>query len=351
MSLEKKITLLRSFPVPSNEESAKAQFIQPILRLLGWPSDDPDRVFFEYGAGSGRVDIALKTDDRFVAFVEAKAPGKNLANHVSQMLRYAFHEGVDICALTTGLEWWLYLPREAGPPAARRFAVLNVGKGSAQECAQLLRRYLGRRALADRSAERSAKEALNVLREEERLQSVVPKVWEEMQSGSDPELLALIRKRVREKSGPEATTAQVARALGWSTGEDGAKRAASRVGPEPRPVPPKRKPGKRPTRRPTSYELWGELNPVKTWQDVLLGVAEAVLKRHESTFLRTARPLWGKRGPWVSANRDELRTARPIGQSGLYVEANLSAKDIERRCCRLLKAFGYPASDLRIRHD
>ena len=116
MPLKDTIERIRNQPEPPNEESAKAQLILPILQGLGWRSDDPSRVFFEYTAGGGRVDIALRDEGRCVAFIEAKAPGKKLGDHVPQMLSYAFHEGVDICVLTTGLEWWFYLPREKGPP-------------------------------------------------------------------------------------------------------------------------------------------------------------------------------------------------------------------------------------------
>jgi len=102
----------------------------------GWRSDDPSRVFFEYTVGGRRVDIALKDEGRFVAFIEAKAPGKKLDAHVSQLLTYAFHEGVDIGVLTTGLEWWLYLPRENGPPPKRRFATFELSSVSAEEIAR-----------------------------------------------------------------------------------------------------------------------------------------------------------------------------------------------------------------------
>ena len=84
MTLQERIKSLKSLPAPPNEESAKAQVISPILGDLGWASDDHARVFFEHTIGGRRVDIALKTRGRFVAFVEAKAPGKKLADHVSQ---------------------------------------------------------------------------------------------------------------------------------------------------------------------------------------------------------------------------------------------------------------------------
>ena len=371
MALEARIRQLRERPTPPNEESTKAQVILPILTHLGWPSDDPEHVLFEYVAGKGRVDIALRTGGRIVAFIEAKAPGKSLGDHVTQMLNYAFHEGVDICVLTTGLEWWLFLPREKGPPLDRRFAVLTIGQVSAREFAERIFRFLGREALAGQGAERSAKEALNALREEKRLKTVVPQVWRKMKAGPDPELVKLIQKRVKEKTALYPTSSQVAKTLGMvepvmpepETGgstpdlgldsDTGTKKEGSPlVHPQPVEPAPKPKEAKKARRTPIrSYRLWGNEAPVKFWRDMLRGVVEALHTRHEAEFLEIARPVWGKYSPWISATPDELRHANAIGQSGLYVEGHLSARDIRKRCYRLLEAFGYPATDLEILQD
>ncbi len=115
MSLQETLARIRSSPRPNNEESAKFQVIAPILHALGWDTSDGEQVLFEHSVGGkkgGRVDIALKERGRVLALIEAKAPHSDLTTHVEQVLGYAFHEGVDICALTTGEEWWLFLPRE-----------------------------------------------------------------------------------------------------------------------------------------------------------------------------------------------------------------------------------------------
>ncbi len=371
MSLEERIRQLRERPAPLNEESAKFQVIQPILAHLGWPSDDPEHVLFEHATGRGRMDIALRTGGRIVAFIEAKAPGKRLDSHVEQMLTYAFHEGVDICALTTGLEWWLFLPREKGPPVDRRFAVLDIRRGSARDFSERIFKFLGREALAGHGAEKSAKEALKALREEEKLKTVVPRVWGAMKSGPDPELVELIQKRVKEKAALYPTPSQVASVLGMaepmmpetkqgnSTPDlgldpDPVKKDSESppARPEPVELPPKPK-GRRKSRRTPirSYRLWGNEIPVNTWKDLLLGVTEALYTRHQVEFLETVRPVWGKYSPWISAFPGELRSAGSIGNSGLYVEANLSAQEVRKRCYRLLKAFDYPATDLEIHRD
>ncbi len=129
MSLHETLERIRSNPTPNNEETAKFQILAPVLADLPW---DPfgQEVRWEHPVGGkktgGKVDIALQAEGRIWALIEAKAPGANLNHHVEQVLSYAFYEGVDICALSDGLQWWLYLPRESGSHEERRFSVLHL---------------------------------------------------------------------------------------------------------------------------------------------------------------------------------------------------------------------------------
>ncbi len=151
MSLEARLETIRSGPVPPNEESAKFQVIAPILENLGWDPADGSEFLFEYSVGGkkgGRVDVALRAkprgQQRLVALIEAKAPGSDLRQHVTQVLGYAFLEGVDVCVLTTGLEWWLFLPRESGDPMQRRFATLDLKSDSVERLVEDLNIFLGK---------------------------------------------------------------------------------------------------------------------------------------------------------------------------------------------------------------
>ena len=346
MPLNDRIERIRTLPEPPNEESAKAQVISPILNELGWRTDDPSRVFFEYTVGGKRVDIALKDGDRSVAFIEAKAPGQKLAGHVKQLLGYAFEEGVDVCVLTTGLEWWFFLPREKGPPTERRFLTLDLHEGSVEETVVLLQRFLGRSELISHSAERNAKAALRSLRERRRLAAEIPRVWQTMIDGPDPDLVALVVRRVHEQTGLHATPADLAKPLGMTISD-----------PKPQPISPRPPDGTKPEKRkrknprPTAFRLWGHEFSTTSHGKLLVGVVGAIHGRHASNFSDTVRPLWGSHRPWVSSDATELRRPVALEGSSWYVEVNLSAKAIGDRCRRLLEAFGYSSSDLEILFD
>lgn len=341
--MKNRIELVRTQSEPPNEESAKNHVILPILNELGWRSDDPSRVYFEYAVGGKRVDIALKDGDRFVAFIEAKAPGQRLADHVTQLLGYAFEAGVDICVLTTGLEWWFYLPREKGPPPDRRFLTLDLHEDTVEEISALLQRFLGRNELACQSAESNARSALQLLQEKRRLEVEIPRIWRSMIDGADPDLVALVVRRIREQTGLHATPADLAKPLGMTT-----------AGAKPQQVLPKSSgtaTAQRKNQRPTAFSLWGRRHSTTSNAQVLAGVCGEIYGRHASEFIDTVQPLWGSHRPWVSSDPTELLRSAAIKGSRWYVEVNLSAKAIGDRCRRILEVFGYANSDLEILYD
>ena len=51
MSLQERLEMIRSSPVPRNEESAKVQFLVPILQSLRW---DPSEILPEHHVGEMR---------------------------------------------------------------------------------------------------------------------------------------------------------------------------------------------------------------------------------------------------------------------------------------------------------
>ncbi len=366
MPLRETIDRIRSLPVPPNEESTKVQAVLPTLTALGWDQADPDRVQLEFNAGSKnkqrRIDIALIGKPHVVAFIEVKAPGKKLDDHLDQVLEYAFHVGVDICALTDGLQWWFYLPREKGPSSSRRFEVLDIKSDSTERVAASFESYLSREELLDHRSEKRAKEALRALRDLEKLRKRAPQVWREMRKGPDPELIELVSRRVHDETrlqpAPEliisvlrgepvpAGTVFPGSATGSPTDQHPSNGDAKPPADVGQPKQKRRAAGK----SPKGYRLWGTRHGVTTHRAVLVGVAHALFKKHESEFQKALK-LRGRKLPWVSADPEELRAPSEIEGSPYFIDVHLSAKAIERRCNRLLSTFGHNSDDLEILFD
>ncbi len=252
----------------------------------------------------------------------------------------------------TRLPPWVDIPRAAAPDHVPRtpfidildpksFSALDLRSGSAAEIATLLDKYFGRSALVTLSAERDAREALRVLREEERPE--IPRVWREMIDGPDPDLVALVVRRVRDHTGLRATPTDIAASLGMTKSDP----MPQPISPRP-PIGVKPPKGKRENSRPTAFRLWGHESPASSYAKVLVGVCAGIRRRHESDFIDRARSLWGSYRPWVSSDSTELIRPVALETSGLYAEVNLSAAAITDRCRRLLEAFGYSNTDLEI---
>ena len=344
MSLRETIERIRSNPIPDNEETAKIQMLAPILAGLSW---DPfgQEVRWEHPVGGkktgGKVDIALQAEGRIWALIEAKAPGANLNHHVEQVLSYAFYEGVDICALSDGLQWWLYLPRESGSHEERRFSVLHLDKDPVDQVCNELNTFLGRESLSSGRAVERAGQVRRALREAARLEQEIPEIWQRMLDEPDSELIELIGQRVYDRLSLRPGREQIVAAM------------RNKPIPPNKPVKPEPPEPDPPTpSRPTAVVLWGERHPIRLHSDILMIVVEELYKRHPDDFDQIVEPL--QNGEWQYVSRDRQRVAGKNPKqtsSGWFVNVHMTAKLHKERWTSLLEAFGYSESDLQLLYE
>ena len=326
----------------ANEQEAKAWFITPIVEALGWRGRS--RVRFEYSPSQGqmRMDYALRSPDQTtVVVIEAKAPGNDLDQHVTQTLNYAFHEGIPLCILTTGVHWWLYLSlEETSAPRDRFFAKLNLKDDPVDDLESCLKSCLGYEAVTDGSARERAKQMLDDRRNEERLLAEIPKAWRRLLQKPDDLLIELVQEDVQRELDLLPNEQQVAAFL-----RDSQSHPATTSSPPPEPpVPPPPKPtGK----RLTGFVLWSVRHSEHTWAGLWLKVAEAVYERHPHDFER-ALQLRGRNRQYIALSSETHTNSRRIGMSKYYVETNLSSVGCKLRARDLLRLFGYRDDDLEV---
>lgn len=361
MSLQERLETIRSSPAPQNEESAKFQILAPILQSLGWDPYGPE-VLYEHpvgGKGGGWVDIALTSSGRTVALVEAKTPGAKLDSHVSQVLGYAFHEGVDICVLTTGLEWWLYLPRESGPPPERRFAVLKVTEDPIEQLLEDFDAFLSKEKLVNGQAERRAKAVRRAGLEAAQLNKEIPKIWTQMLKEPDEELVELLSKRVYDKLNLRPTKPQIMAALRGSP-IPSATASANSDGPPPASGAPVADPSSQwwvSWGTPTAIMLWGQRHSVRTHVGAYRKFLDLLHDRHPDDFDRALEvSLPNRRVPHVARDPRELgprgeREHHEPRRSGIFFTEHSDPKAVEQIATALLEHFGHEASDFEILYD
>src|SRR5664280_959291 len=117
-------------PQSIGEQDTKAALIVPVLRALGWDTEDLEDVKLEYKrlTSDNPVDYALFLLREPRLFIEAKALGVHIDDHkwTSQILAYATVAGVEWVALTDGNEWRIYNSHATVPVEQKLFRTVRV---------------------------------------------------------------------------------------------------------------------------------------------------------------------------------------------------------------------------------
>lgn len=338
MSLRETLKNIRSVPDPPNEETAKLQILVPILQDLGWNLSRQEVIFeHQVGAkGGGRIDIALRGPERIVAFIEAKAPRIDLSRYEEQVVKYAFHEGVDICVLTNGLEWWLYLPMKRGPFEQRRFETLRIRTDPEDLLGEDLLAFMSKENLVTGAA-------LDLGERRYELRKAIPKAWGEIVTRPSDALLDLVSQRVYEEVGIWPANEEVVRLL-----NDSDPVIPRKPSPEDSPSSPPRPVEAGP--KLTRFRLFKTQYRYKSWRDMSLQVAEVLYNRHSTEFDRVLS-LRGRKHPYASRDPADLRNSQEVGGSGYYLDATHFG-DNRRDCVyELLEIFDYSRSNLEMLYD
>jgi len=91
-----------------NEMLTRYTLIDPVLRALGWDTEDPEIVIPEYNTGSGRPDYVLRWDNKEYIALEAKALRGNLPGARSTGFSYCWLNKIPFYLISDGDTWELY---------------------------------------------------------------------------------------------------------------------------------------------------------------------------------------------------------------------------------------------------
>ncbi len=125
----------------SNETRTRMALIDPLLRALGWDTEDPALVLPEYELDTSRdtnrrADYALLgAESKPAAVIEAKKLGAPLANYLDQMLNYANRSGIRYAGVTDGNHWEIYTVFDPKPLEERRLLQVSIANDATHESA------------------------------------------------------------------------------------------------------------------------------------------------------------------------------------------------------------------------
>lgn len=106
----------------ANESAVRGQIIDPILKALGWNTDDPEDVRTELVSDEGFSDYCLFRNKRKILCVEAKNLSKNVEDkkRIHQLAKYCFNDGMEYGVITNGAVWILFKSFQKGIEMERR---------------------------------------------------------------------------------------------------------------------------------------------------------------------------------------------------------------------------------------
>ncbi|MCZ0943652.1 MAG: hypothetical protein OXJ53_11390 [Gammaproteobacteria bacterium] len=116
----------------TNEALTRSVLIDPLLRALGWDTEDPAQVVPEFGVPetNTKAEYALFVGSAEpVMIVEAKKLGERLEGGADQAIGYCIRNGYKYFAVTDGCEWRLYETHRPTKLQEKIVTRFDIGKG------------------------------------------------------------------------------------------------------------------------------------------------------------------------------------------------------------------------------
>ncbi len=349
------------FAEMDSEEAVKHGAILPVLQELGWSVFDPKECRPEYGP-SWKVDYALFLKGKPRVFIEAKAVSSQLTpDNQQQLCTYTSQHGVPLAILTNGKSWEFYLALTEGLFHERKIYSIEVEHQDVNDAAGHMVSLLSKPQVESGQAEAYAKKLHESHMRDASIDAALPKAWEKLFKDPDSILLDYLAEEAEAICGFKPDAARVRAFLESNqkpvklTDERKDRRRkekkAKESTPDSRvrdkgPINPEETTGTKPTQ---AQFLGLDLRNPKSWFSVLYMLCVTLAKLHPSEYRDVFLSIEGRRNPYFSEKPSDLRKARLIRGTKLYVETNFSSQSIIRIAYKLLEGLGHKKSEFKVR--
>ena len=192
-----------------SETAVRQGIVDPLLRSLGWPTDDTLIVFPEYPVGSGHVDYALcHPSSTPRVFIEAKQVG-NIKGAEEQLFGYDSRIRVPIAVLTDGREWQFFHPTGEGTWAERKVCEFDFITDDSGENAERLNKYLNYESICTGKAVETIKKDYEKVVQQRQVATRLPEAWDKLVEEADEFLLHAVAEKTESLCGYRPTDEQV----------------------------------------------------------------------------------------------------------------------------------------------
>jgi len=332
-----------------DEAATKQSIVLRILSSLGWDSYNTNEVYPEYPVDKDRkVDYALRYGNSNECFLEVKKVSEDLEKHESQLLEYSFRKGIEIAVLTNGITWWFYLPLKRADWRERRFCVINIRKESIEEVERKFTSFLSKEAIVSGEALKLAEQTYEIQKNRTKLETTLPKAWQEIVTHPDDVLIELVAEKTEEICGQRPDKSMIEEFI--------TKKQHEIIQIDQKHQPKKEQ--KIPiikhdandcaNKKIKSFTFLDKTYIASKWQEMLLGISKLMFDMNPNKLEILLNMQSNRGNKYFSKNPKDLHTPKEIGNYGIFVESNLSAMQICKRSKEIISIMGYQEDDLSV---
>jgi predicted type IV restriction endonuclease len=337
-----------------DEAAVKQAIILKSLSLLNWDPFDVDEVQPECEIGNGRVDFSLRHNNRNKVILFVKKGVKDFPSYQDKLLKDASQGKAELAILTDGLLWWLFLPLVGGLAEEKKFHVVDMKGQTAEEIAERLDEFLSKENVTSGRALKAAENIYETRQRNLLIEEHLPKAWQKLINEPEKWLANLLADVTKELCGykPERERIQAFLTKEVQAGADMEHAVRPVQGQPPPPQAEKTDPSARGEdftgRSIMAFTLAGKRYEVKSWKAMFLKLCDVVLPKHRKDELEVLFTIATPQREYFSKNPYEFLTGEKIPGTSVYVDTNLSAREVVDLSHKILTLFGQKESDLSI---
>ncbi len=325
-----------------DEAAIKQGIVLKILSLLDWDPFDVDEVQPEYELQGNKVDFCLKKQKANKVFIFARKNDKDFPTHQDKVLSVCVQAKVPIGILTNGLTWWFFLPLVQGSADEKKFLTIEMGEQKAEEASETFENFLTKENVVSGEAEKAAEDIYTARQRDFFIKETLPKAWAQIMSDPKKWLADILGSVTEELCGynPDREVIEEFISSKFKEKVDLESLVQPKTVAQPQPAKTAVRADDYTGKAILSFTFKGTRYEVKSWKAMYIKLCEVVFPKHKDdldVLFTLSKP--GKE--YFSKNPYQLLTCEKIAGTGMYVDVNLTAREVVELSQKMLHLLGY----------
>ncbi len=332
-----------------DEAAIKQGIVLKILSLLDWDPFDVDEVQPECEFQGSRVDFCLKKQRANKVVILVRKNDKDFPKHQDKVLSVCLQGKVPIGILTNGLTWWFFLPLVEGSADKKKFLTVDMEAEKAEEASESFENFLTKENIVSGEAEKAAEVIYTARQRDFLIRETLPKAWARIMSDPKKWLAGILGSVTEELCGynPDREVIEEFISSKFKEEVDLKSLVQPKTVAQPQPTKAAVRADDYTGKTILSFTLKGTRYEVKSWKAMYIKFCEVVFPKHKDdldVLFTLSKP--GKE--YFSKNPYQLLTCEKIAGTGMYVDVNLTAREVVELSQKMLHLLGYDDSALSL---